>query len=59
MFRTEGGLVRSRLQWPTATELRRQVDVECHGPHCPDTTEIFRLMRADMALLNEVRSHVC
>jgi hypothetical protein len=59
VFRVEGGLVRSRLCWPTATELRRQVDVECHGSHCPDATEILRLMRGDMALLNEVRGHVC
>lgn len=59
VFRLEGGCVRSRLRWPTADELRRQVDVECAGPHCPDATEILNLMRADIALLNEVRGHVC
>lgn len=59
LFRVEGGLVRSRLRWRTADELRWRVDVECHGPRCPDATEILRLMRADIPLLNEVRSHVC
>jgi hypothetical protein len=59
VFRVEGGAVKSRLRWPTADELRRLVDVECNGPHCPDATEILQLVRADIGLLNEVRaSHV-
>ena len=59
LFRIEGGLCRQRLCWPTANELRRLVDIECHGPHCPDATEVLNLMRADLPQLNEVRSHVC
>jgi hypothetical protein len=58
VFRLEGGLVRSRLRWPTADELRRQVDVECNGPDCPDATEVLALMRGDLNALNGVRSHV-
>ncbi len=59
VFRVEGGSVKSRLRWEAADELRRLVDVECNGPHCPDATEILQLMRADLAALNEVRRHVC
>ena len=55
VFRVEGGLVVNRMRWPLADELRRQVDVECSGPECPDATEILELMRADIPLLNEAR----
>ena len=58
-FRAEGGLVRKRLRWPIADELRRQMDFDCHGPYCTDAIEILNLMRADMDQLNAVRSHVC
>ena len=58
VFRVEGGLVRRRLTWPTGNELRRIVDIECHGPSCPDATEILQLMRNDIDLLNEERSNV-
>ena len=58
VFRVEGGLCRQRLHWPTANELQRLVDFECHGPHCPDATEILHLMRSDLPQLNEVRRHV-
>jgi hypothetical protein len=54
VFRVEGGAVKSRLRWPTGDELRRQVDIECNGPHCPDATEILKLMRDDIPLLNGV-----
>ena len=57
LFRVEGGLVRQRLRWPIGDKLRRMMDVECHGPHCPDATEILNLMRADLPQLNEVRRH--
>jgi hypothetical protein len=57
LFRVEGGLCRQRLSWPTANELRRQVDIES-GPHCLDATEILDLMRADLPHLNKVRSDV-
>jgi hypothetical protein len=58
VFRVEGGGVRSLLRWRQADVLRRLVDVECQGAHCPDASEILDLMRADMPLLNEVRAHV-
>jgi hypothetical protein len=55
VFRVEGGLVRQRSRRPTGDELRRLVDIECHGPGCPDATEILQLMRNDIGLLNEER----
>jgi hypothetical protein len=55
IFRVEGGLVTNRMRWPLAEELRRQVDVECSGPGCPDATEILELMRGDIPRLNEAR----
>ena len=58
VFRVEGGLVRQRARWPIGDELRRLVDIECHGPSCPDATEILQLMRSDIGLLNEERAHV-
>ena len=56
IFRVEGGLVADRMRWPLAEELRRQVDVECSGPGCPDATEILELMRDDIPRLNEARA---
>ena len=58
VFRVEGGLVANRMRWPLAEELRRQVDVECSGPECPDATEILELMRDDIPRLNEARGAV-
>jgi hypothetical protein len=58
VFRVEGGLVRKRSRWPTGDELRRLVDIECHGPRCPDANPILELMRRDIAVLNEERSNV-
>jgi MgsA AAA+ ATPase C terminal len=55
VFRVEGGLVRSRLRWETGDQLRRMVDMECNGSHCPDGTEILQLMKADIPALNGVR----
>jgi len=55
VFRVEGQLCLQRLRWPVADELRRLVDFECHGPHCPDATEILQLTRDDIPALNEVR----
>ena len=55
VFRVEGGAVKSRLRWPTSDELRRLVDIECNGPHCPDAPEILQLMRDDIPALNGVR----
>ena len=58
VFRVEGGLVRQRARWTTGTELRRLVDIECHGRNCSDATEILQLMRDDIGLLNAERRHV-
>jgi hypothetical protein len=58
LFRVESGLVRGRMEWPLGIELRRMADIECHGPLCPDATEILALLQADIPLLNEVRAHV-
>jgi hypothetical protein len=55
VFRCEGGLVRSRLRWPTGDELRRSVDIECNGSYCTDATEILQLMCDDIPTLNGVR----
>lgn len=57
VFRVEGGLVRSRLRWPTADRLRAQVDLACHGPYCHDASEVLDLMRGDIPLLNAVRAN--
>lgn len=56
LFRIEGSLVRRRVLWEPAVELRRLADVECNPP-CPDAAEIMALLRADLPLLNEVRAH--
>jgi hypothetical protein len=56
VFRVEGGLVANRMRWLLADELRRQTDVECSGPDCPDATEILDLIRADLPLLNKARA---
>jgi hypothetical protein len=58
LFRVEGQLCLQRLRWPVADVLRRLVDFECNGPHCPNATEILELMRADIPVLNGVRAKV-
>ncbi|MGA2793161.1 MAG: hypothetical protein ABSE69_06440 [Roseiarcus sp.] len=56
VFRLEGGLVRNRLRWKLADELRRQVDVDCAGLGSRDALEILELVNADIPILNEVRA---
>ncbi|WP_436637646.1 hypothetical protein [Microbaculum sp. FT89] len=58
LFAVEGGLMRRRINWPLANKLRRQVDVECQGQHCPNASQIIALLRADISILNEVRRDV-
>jgi hypothetical protein len=58
VFRIEGGCTRKRLRWKTGDELRRLVDIECNGSHCRDATEILKLMRNDIPVLNGVRSEL-
>jgi hypothetical protein len=48
LFRSEGGMVRSRLIWPIGEDLRRSVDAECNGPYCPDATIPLHLMRGNI-----------
>lgn len=56
IFRVEGGLVKNRLRWDVGNDLRRSVDIECHGPCCPDATELLELVRADLPSINEARA---
>lgn len=58
VFACEGGLLGRRLRRPLGDELRRQVDVECHGPEVPDATELLDLLRADLPVLNGIRAEV-
>jgi hypothetical protein len=55
LFRVESGLVSNRLRWRIGDELRHTADLECHGPSCPDATEVLRLLQTDLPLLNQVR----
>ena len=54
LFRIEGQTCKARINWPTATELRRRVDLECHRV-CSDASEILALMRSDIPEMNLVR----
>jgi hypothetical protein len=56
VFRLEGGVVRNRMRWQLADELRRQVDVECAGIESSDAIELLRLVSADIPTLNHVRA---
>ena len=58
VFRVEGGLVAGRSRWPAGDELRRLVDQECYGRHCPNGSELLELVRNDISLLNKVRQNV-
>lgn len=58
LFRVEGGLVRSRVRWAGADELRRLADVECQGVPLHEAEEILRLMSIDIPALNEARCGV-
>ena len=58
VFRVEGGVVRNRLRWKLADELRRQADFECAGLESPEAIEIADLVRADIPILNEVRAEL-
>jgi hypothetical protein len=56
VFRMEGGLLRSRLRWAIANELRDIFDIECLGAGCRDARELLGLMRRDIPQLNLVRT---
>lgn len=58
VFAVEGSILRPRMRWPIADQLRHQAEVECHGRHCPDATDVLELMRAELPLLEEARRHV-
>jgi hypothetical protein len=57
LFRTEGGLVRQRLRWGVGDQLRESMDLECHGPYCPNASHLLKLMRDDIPALNDARTH--
>ncbi len=57
-FRVEGGLVRNRLRWKLADDLRRKVDIECVGLESQDALEILDLVRNDIPILNAVRAEL-
>ena len=56
VFRIEGGMVRSRLRWPTGDRLSELVDQGCSGRQ-GFASEVLGLMRGDLPVLNEVRTH--
>lgn len=58
VFRTEGGLLRRRLQWPTGQYLRKVMENEAVGFGITDATEVLDLLRNDLPLLNKERHHV-
>jgi hypothetical protein len=58
VFRIEGGQIKNRVRWDISSNLRRTVDIECHGPHCADGTNILNLMRNDICALNTERANV-
>ena len=58
LFRIEGGLLARRFRWSVGDELRRQLDVECHGLDPSEAAEALRLMRSDLPALDEIRSAV-
>jgi hypothetical protein len=58
VFRIEGGVVRNRLRWKLADELRRQVDFECAGLESREAIEIVDLVRGDIPILNEIRAEL-
>ena len=58
VFRAEGGLLTKRLRWPLGDELRRQVDVECHGMEGSEAAELLDLLKADLPVLDGVRAEV-
>ncbi len=58
LFRVEGGLLSKRLRWSTGDELRRLVDLECHGVDAPSVAQLLALLRADIPILNYARAEV-
>ncbi|ACL55936.1 hypothetical protein [Methylobacterium nodulans] len=58
LFAAEGGLLSSRLDWPTGAEVRRLAEHESQGPHCPEGAEVIALLRGDLPLLNRIRAQV-
>lgn len=58
VFAVEGGLLRSRLNWPTGSSLRRLAEHESQGRWCSDGAELISALSTELPLLNEVRAHV-
>jgi hypothetical protein len=57
LFVVEGGQMSGRLRWPTADQLRRLSERECQA-HCTDVADVRESMRADIPILNRVRSSI-
>lgn len=58
VFALEGGLLTNRLRSPVHDELRRLVDIECHGPELPNASKLLETLRADLPILNAARADV-
>jgi hypothetical protein len=58
VFRTQGGLLRRRLQWPTGQHLRQMMEIEANGFGVDDASEVLDLLRNDLPVLTEERRHV-
>jgi hypothetical protein len=58
VFRAESGLLRRRLQWPVGQYLHHTMEIEANGFGVEDATEVLDLLRNDLPVLHEERSHV-
>jgi hypothetical protein len=58
LFHVESGLVDRRLRWSVGDRLREMADVEVHGMTPESAAMGLRLLRNDLPILNEERSHV-
>lgn len=58
LFRVEGGLVRRRAQWPCAVTLRWLADAGFHQMKLSDPAAFLEMIRADLPMLDEVRTDV-
>ncbi|TDK37031.1 hypothetical protein E2F50_09005 [Rhizobium deserti] len=57
LFRSEGGLLRQRLQWHAGQSLRNIMEVEANGCGVDNATEALSMLRQDMKLLDQERQN--
>jgi hypothetical protein len=55
VFRGEGGLMRRRIQWEAAQDLRRKMEFEANACGIDDASEALSLLVQDIELLNRER----